>query len=131
MPSAPRGAAPSRRRDAGFTLVELLVAASLASVGFLGLAALHANALRTTAVGRNTTAATALASEQIEALRRVPASDLQDVAAQTIHLGYRAFTRSATITPVGPGTAQQVSVGVTWNDAFGAHAFTLVSVIGQ
>jgi len=121
----------ARRGEAGFTLVELLVAATLASVGFLGLAALHANAIRTTAVGRNMNVATALASQQIEALRRTPASALEDVDAQTITVDHKQFTRSATITAVGPGTAKQVSVHVTWSDAFGNHDYALVSVIGQ
>jgi Tfp pilus assembly protein PilV len=112
-------------------LLELLVASTLASIGFLGLAALHANAIRTTAVGRNMSAATALASQEFEALRRVPAANLQDVPAESITIGYRTFTRSATVTAVGPGTAKEVTVDVVWNDAFGAHDLTLVSVIGQ
>jgi prepilin-type N-terminal cleavage/methylation domain-containing protein len=117
--------------ESGFTLIELLVAASLASIGFLGLAALHANALRTTAVGRNLSVATSLASEEIEALRRLPASSLVDVDGEPITVGHRVFTRSATIAGVGPGTAKQVTVDVTWSDAFGAHDLALVSVIGQ
>lgn len=121
----------NKRGDAGFTLIELLVAATLASVGFLGLAALHANAIRTTAVGRNMSVATALASQQIEALRHVPAAALEDIDTQSITVAHRTFTRSATVAAVGPGTAKQITVDVGWSDAFGAHDLSLVSVIGQ
>jgi prepilin-type N-terminal cleavage/methylation domain-containing protein len=119
-------------RDAGFTLVELLVAASVASIGFLGLAALHANSIRTTAVGRNITAATALAQEEIEIMRRTAASSLVNLASQNVVVGHVTYARSAAVVAVGPGgTARQVTVNVGWNDQFGAHTFALVSVIGQ
>ncbi|HEY2387731.1 MAG TPA: prepilin-type N-terminal cleavage/methylation domain-containing protein [Candidatus Binatia bacterium] len=118
-------------REAGFTLLELLVAASVASIGFLGLAALHANSIRTAAVGRNITAATGLAQEEIEIMRRTPASSLTNLGSQNVVVGGVTYARSATVAGVGPGTAQQVTVNVGWNDQFGAHTFALVSVIGQ
>jgi len=117
--------------SAGFTLIELLVAASIASVGFLGLAALHANSVRTVAVGKNITAATALAQEEIEIMRRTAAASLVNVASQNVTVGHVTFSRSATVAPVGPGSAMQVTVNVGWSDQFGAHTFALVSVIGQ
>jgi prepilin-type N-terminal cleavage/methylation domain-containing protein len=125
------GESSRSRRAAGFTLIELLVAASLASVGFLGLAALHANSIRTAAVGRNISVATGLAQEEIEILRRTAAASLVNVASQNVTVGQLTFSRSATVAAVGPGTAMQVTVNVGWNDQFGAHTFALVSVIGQ
>lgn len=120
-----------RRDTAGFTLVELLVAAALASIGLLGLAALHANALRTSAVGRNTTIATSLATQQIEALRRTPAASLSDVGAYSVTVGNRPYTRTATIAGAPVGDGKKVTVNVAWSDEFGPHTFQLVSVIGQ
>ena len=119
------------RSNDGFTLVEMLVAAMLAAVGFLGLAALHANAIRTTGVGRNMSVATALAMQHIEALRRTPAAALASTDPETITAGYREYTRTATVAGVGPGTAKQITVDVAWSDAFGAHDLVLVSVVGQ
>ena len=119
------------RSNAGVTLVELLVASLLAAIGFLGLAALHANALRTTAVGRNMSVATALAAQQIEVLRRTPAASLASTDPEDITSGHRVYTRSATVAAVGPGTAKQITVDVAWSDAFGAHDLALVSVVGQ
>lgn len=119
------------RSNAGFTLVELLVASMLAAVGFLGLAALHANSLRTTGVGRNMSIATALATQQIEILRRTPAASLVSTDPENITSGHRVYTRTATVAAVGPGTAKQITVDVGWSDAFGAHDLTLVSVMGQ
>jgi len=120
-----------RARQAGFTLVEVLVAATLASIGLLGLTALHANALRTTAVGRNTNVATSLAAQGIEDLRRLPAASVASVSAQSITVAGRTYTRSATVSNAPVGTGKQVAVTVGWSDEFGAHSFQLVSVIGQ
>ncbi len=119
------------RGSAGFTLVELLVSVALAGIGFLGLAALHANALRTSAVGRDTTVATALATQEIETLRRTPAASLSNVAAQSVVVGHRTYTRSATVSAAPVGTGVQVRVDVSWSNAFGAQTFRLDSVIGQ
>jgi prepilin-type N-terminal cleavage/methylation domain-containing protein len=119
------------RGCAGFTLVELLVSAALASIGFLGLAALHANSLRTVAFGRDITIAITLATQEIEDLRRTPAASLADVGAQSITVGHRAYTRSATVSAAPIGTGKQVRVDVSWSNQFGSQTFRLDSVIGQ
>lgn len=107
------------------------MATALASIGFLGLAALHVTSLRASAVGRDMTIATTLAAQQIEALRRTPATALTDVAAQSITVAHRTFTRSATVAAAPVGTGVQVGVDVTWSNEFGSQAFHLDSVIGQ
>jgi prepilin-type N-terminal cleavage/methylation domain-containing protein len=119
-----------RRDQQGFTLVELLVAAALASIGFLGLAALHATAIRATSVGRNTSVATTLATEQLEAMRRVPSSALASLDPAALTVGAHEFVRSTTVTGTPPGDAKQVTVDVDWYDQFGPHQVRLVTVIG-
>lgn len=117
-------------RQDGFTLVELLVATALAGIGFLGLAALHAGALRATSLGRNTSLATALASDQLEAMRRVPTSTLASVDAQTVNVGTQYFTREVAVAGAPVGDAKQVTVNISWGDQLGAHLVRLVTVIG-
>jgi len=132
-----RVSTPSRRTIArargeqGFTLVELLVASALAGIGFLGLAALHGNAIRSTSVGRNVTIATSLAAEQLERMRRTPAPDLVNVPAATVTVGNRSYQLSATVAAAPAGSSRQVTVNVDWTDQFGPHEVRLVTVIGQ
>jgi type IV pilus modification protein PilV len=114
----------------GFTLVELLVAATIGSIGFLGLAALHVTALRTTSVGRNTSVATTLATEQLESMRRLPTSQLADADVETVTIGEQSYYRSAAVVGTPPGNAKQVTANVTWYDQFGAHQIQLVTVMG-
>ena len=114
----------------GFTLVELLVAAAVASIGFLGLAALHVTSIRATSVGRNTSVATTLATEQLEAMRRTPSNALASVDPETVTVGAHDFVRQATVVAAPPGGSKQVTVDVDWSDQFGTHQVRLVTVMG-
>ena len=114
----------------GFTLVELLVAVVVASIGFLGLAVLHVTSIRATSVGRNTSVATTLATEQLEVMRRTPSSALASVDPETLTVGAHDFVRSATVAGTGPGDSKQVRVDVNWYDQLGSHQVRLVTVMG-
>lgn len=120
------------RRNDGFTLIEVLVATAIAGIGFLGLAATHIASVRATAVARNVSVATSVATESIETLRRLPYDEVVSSSPTTVTRGYLAFTSAATVAAVGT-TSKKVTMGVTWTDQFGTHAngVQLITVIGQ
>ena len=118
-----------RRRDDGFTLVELLVAVTLAAIGFLGLAATHASAIKATALGRSTSVATALASERIEALRRLEYEEITTESPDGVTVGTRTYSRRVDVTPSPVGDSKRLAVTVTWSDQFGAHQVMVVTVV--
>lgn len=120
------------RREDGFTLMEVLVAITIAAVGFLGLAATHITSVRATAVGRNVSIATTVAAEAIETMRRLPYADIASADAATVTRGELSFTRSATVAAVGT-TSKKVTMRVDWTDQFGTHApgVQLITVIGE
>lgn len=120
----------ARRSDAGFTLVEVLVATAVASIGFLGLAATHIASVRATAVGRNVSVATTIAAEELEAMRRMPFADIASVSPTSETRGSLTFTRSAVVDGLG-SSSKKVTMDVGWNDQFGAHNVQLITVIGQ
>lgn len=120
------------RNEEGFTLMEVLVATTIAAVGFLGLAATHVTSLRATAVGRNVSIATTVAAEAIETMRRLPYAEIASADAATVTRGELAFTRSAVVAAVGT-SSKKVTMRVDWTDQFGTHApgVQLITVIGQ
>ena len=121
--------APLRKQD-GFTLIEVLVATAIASIGFLGLAATHIAAVRATAVGRNVTIATGIAAEQLETMRRLPYDQVVSASPATVTNGHLHFTRTTTVAALGT-TSKKVTMGVGWSDQFGGHNVQLVTVIGE
>lgn len=123
---------PAHRRDAGFTLVEVLVATAIAAIGFLGLAATHVASIRATVVGRNVSIATNVAGEALEVLRRKPYDDIATTSPTTVTRDHVTFTSVATVSAVGT-SGKRVNMAVSWSDQFGSHSpgVQLVTVIGE
>jgi type II secretory pathway pseudopilin PulG len=65
-----------RNQEAGFTLVEALIAIVILVFGLAAIANLILVASTSTSIGNTTTAATGLASETIERLKAIPFTDL-------------------------------------------------------
>ena len=120
------------RPNDGFTLIEVLVAMTIAAIGFLGLAATHIASVRATAFGRNVSIASNVATETIETMRRLPYAEVMSTSPTSVTRGTLTFTRTATVAPVGT-TTKKVTMGVTWTDQFGSHSpgVQLVTVIGE
>jgi len=85
--------------DKGFTLVEVLIALTILSIGILGIAGLTGTAMRNSSYSRSITQATNFAQERLEGLLGVTYSNIQasDAAAGD-------FQRTCT-GPVGPANA--------------------------
>jgi prepilin-type N-terminal cleavage/methylation domain-containing protein len=120
----------SRRSDEGFTLIEVLVATAIASIGFLGLAATHIASVRATAVGRNVSVATSMAAEHLEMLRRTPFDEIATASPVSETRGNMAFTHTATVAALGTAS-KKVTMDVGWSDQFGNHNVQLITVIGE
>jgi prepilin-type N-terminal cleavage/methylation domain-containing protein len=98
--------------DGGFSLVELLVAASLSSLVFLALAGMFPLGLQSIEYGGRSSQALALAQQKIEELKNGPfpppaGSDTVD-----------GYARTWTVTSAGVGTGiddlRKIAVTVTW-----------------
>lgn len=64
-------------RERGFTLLEVMIALSILSVGLIALASLATSNIKSTNMARRTTQALNIATEKIETLKAIPASSLQ------------------------------------------------------
>ncbi|NOY68074.1 MAG: prepilin-type N-terminal cleavage/methylation domain-containing protein [Deltaproteobacteria bacterium] len=63
------------KREAGFTLVEVMIAMAIFAVGFLAVAAMQINAVNKTTNARKVTKAIELASREVEHIRNIPFYD--------------------------------------------------------
>ena len=129
--------APHMRRARGFTLIELMVALALTTVGLVGLLALQTIAIRGNMSSRNFGEAIGIAQQQLEAAELTPYNTLAAMipadpacstsanpcAAGTANVSPTAdtsstqaiYTRCTTVTDNGDNT-KTVLVRVCWPD---------------
>ena len=65
-----------KRREGGFTLIEVLVAIAILSFGILAVAMMQTSAMRANYTGYRLTEATTLAQDRLEYLKTQPYADL-------------------------------------------------------
>ena len=121
---------PCQRDRRGFTLVELMVAIMLLSVGMLALASSSAVLIRQMAESGTMSVASAVAQTRIEKVRTLAATCTAGAAA-TSTATTRGVNESWTVTPfVTANTrAAQVSVTVTYSTKRGNRSQTYISMV--
>lgn len=119
-----------RSPQAGFTLVESLVALAVLMIGMLALAMLQAQSFRANTLARNRSAATVLAHERIERLTRLGAGGFSNGSA-TRKVDGMTFTESweAGNAPGVINNAQSVELRVRWTDQWGEHTVRFPTVV--
>ncbi len=117
--------------NAGFTLVESMLALAIMSVGLLALAGLQITALRGNALSRSMTTAVSIAEQRLEQLKNTPYSDIQAEAATQVTASNLHFTRQVTVTNGPLPNTKSVSVLVSWQDQSKTHMFPIATIIGQ
>ena len=134
-----------RRRQRGFTVIELLIAMTLSTVGLLGLMALQSIAIRGNMMSRNLVEATAIAQQRLEAAQRTSYATLSTLAEgsgcltafggtsavnpnpDTSNTTEAIYSRCTQVTVNANGTTD-IKVAVWWKDQVGrSHSIELDS----
>jgi type IV pilus assembly protein PilV len=111
--------------ERGFSLVELLIAVSIFSIGILAVATMQISAIGGNRLGNELTEATYLGQDKMEELK-----NSTDVASQPDGNDQQGiFNRSWQITPV-TGNSQLVTVTVAWTVAGNNHDVVLSTITG-
>ena len=117
----------TRDRQRGFTVVEVLIALAISTIGLAAMLSIHSTGSNATLYNRHATEATVLAEQAIEELLTVPTSALANggdvVNAQGVEDADGAFARAWTVTWVGNLAA--LSVSVTWLEDDGDHTISV------
>jgi type II secretion system protein I len=112
----------------GFTLMEVLVAMTLLSLGLLGVANLTIGIIKGNTYSRNVTTATIVAQQQIEQAQRIGYTSANALAGTaTVSMGGTSFTRTTTVTNSSPATNMKtVSVAVSWSPGNNSVSFNTI-----
>ena len=114
-----------RQRQAGFTMIEVLMAITIFAIGFLAVSTLVIATTRNNTSGNILTQATMLGRQKIEQLKMVPDPTTLADGSDTSGI----FNRTWAITnPMGSATARQVAVTVSWNRRGKHHQVVLKTI---
>ena len=104
----------------GFTLLEVLVAIVILTIGLLGTAGLTTGVIRGNHYSKNITSATATAQTQLESIKSSGYANATttNFPSDTVTMGGMTFTRTTTVTNSSPAANMKtVSVTVSWTES--------------
>jgi type IV pilus assembly protein PilV len=122
---------PSIGPNAGFTLVESLLALAIMSMSLLALAGLQITALRGNALSRRITTAVSVAEQRLEQLKNTPYTDIEAEAPTQVTVSDQQFTRQVTVTAGPLPNTKSVSILVSWEEQAKTHTLPMATIIGQ
>ena len=104
----------------GFTLIEVVIAMAILSIGILAIASLQISAVQNNGLGNLITQATMLAQEKMESLKSATniaaLTDGSDTGIDHYGESGGIFNRSWTISnPLGGSSSRQIEIAVQWN----------------
>jgi type IV pilus assembly protein PilV len=119
----------------GFTLIEVLIAIVILSIGLLGTAGLTTGVIRGNHFSKNLTSATAAAQTQLESIKSAGYSNAVDAnyPDDTVAMGGMTFNRSTDITPNSPAANMRtVVVTVQWKETNNtSRSVTLQTILAE
>ena|SRR2546426_2082915 len=119
---------PKTKMESGFTVIEVLVAMAIFSIGVLGFALSTTSVIKGNQTSHYLSIANALAQDKLEELKAKPASIVSG-GPVTDTISSQTFSRSWTVTADLPMTGMhRIDVTVTWTD-YQSHSITLSSAI--
>lgn len=105
-----------KAKGKGFTLLELVIALGILSVGTLFLSSLSVSTLKANTLSKNKTAALQLAQEKIETLRTLTFSELKGEVETGLKIGSlgTVFQRETTVQKGSGPLLAFIAVRVSW-----------------
>jgi type IV pilus assembly protein PilV len=116
----------------GFTLIEIMIAVAIISIGLLALAGLQVSLIRGNALSQRMTAAVSVAEQTVEQIKKTPYANIQSVPSTQVQASGFNFTSQVTVMNDSPlANTKTVNVTVTWSDGLKTHTVPLTTVISQ
>ena len=128
------------KNDTGFTLLEVLVAAVILSIGLMGTAGFLTKVIRSDKLSNEMGTATVLAQAKMEELFQAGYLDTVDDVGTTTTENYNSITfagtsypdfeRETSILNIGTNGALGITVRINYK-AFGEHSFTARTILSR
>lgn len=118
-------------RKNGFTLIEVLIAIVILSVGLLGMASLTVGIIKGNKLSNDQTTATTLAQDKMEEIRSNSYASVASETKAACATPYNQFQREVTVVTDSPGSGMKtVTVKVYWGPS-DAHHVELKTILCQ
>jgi type IV pilus assembly protein PilV len=118
--------------EEGFTLIEIMIALVVMSIGLTALAAVQISAIRGNAFSKRMTTAVSIADEKIEQLKSSPYANILSESSIQITQSDMNFTRQVTVkdNDLLPNT-KTIIVTVNWSEGSKSHSVPVTTIVSQ
>ena len=129
--NTPRAAVPdgARRSQAGFNLIEIMVALGILAFGILAIASMQESSLLGTSRAYNLTDGTTEAMDRMESLMALAYTNASLANGNHGHTTNGNFTTTWNVSEDAPNRVKTITVTVIWSEAGGAQKSTTLTSI--
>jgi type IV pilus assembly protein PilV len=120
------------RLDEGFTLIEIMIALVILSIGLMALAGMQVSAIKGNAFSKRMTTAVSMAGQTIEQLKNIPFNNIQSQSASQVSQSSLNFTRQVTVINGSPiANTLTATVTITWMDGLKTYTVPVSTIISR
>jgi type IV pilus assembly protein PilV len=119
--------------EEGFTLIEIMIALVVMSIGLTALAAVQISAIRGNVFSKRMTTAVSIADGKMEQIKNGSYASITSESAIQVTQSNMNFTRQVTVTNnIAPLTnTKTVNVTVSWSEGSKSHSVPITTIVSQ
>jgi type IV pilus assembly protein PilV len=118
--------------DDGFTLIEVMIALVVMSIGLTALAAVQISAIQGNAFSKRMTTAVSIVDEKMEQIKSNLYTEIVSESSSQITQSNLNFTRQVTVTNNSPLTnTKTINVTVSWSEGSKSHSVPITTIVSQ
>jgi type IV pilus assembly protein PilV len=118
--------------EEGFTLIEIMIALVVMSVGLTALAAVQISAIRGNAFSKRMTTAVSIADGKMEQIKNGSYASIISESATQVTQSNMNFTRQVTVINNSPlASTKTVNVSVSWSEGSKSYTVPITTIVSQ